>query len=102
MGLFGEKCCRCGKKRTKKSFEGVPTCDECELKIKASQEEARLCPIDSNVMKKDVVHNVIIDRCDQCGGVWLDGGELDVMKKTIESGAGGDFAIGMVLGMAIG
>jgi len=72
------------------------------MKIKADREETRLCPTDSNVMDKDIVHNVIIDRCEKCGGVWLDGGELDVMKKAIESGAGGDFATGMVLGMAIG
>jgi len=53
-------------------------------------------------MKKDLVHNIIIDRCENCGGVWFDGGELDVLKKAIESGAGGDFATGMVVGMVIG
>ena len=101
MGLFGEKCVRCGKKRTKKSFEGVPTCEVCELKIKAAREEPRRCPIDASVMKKDVVHNVIIDRCEQCGGVWLDGGELEVMKEAIEAGAGDEFGAGMILGMAM-
>jgi len=102
MGLFGEKCLRCGKKRTRKSLEGVPTCDGCELDLEAGREEKRLCPIDSAEMKKEVVCNVILDRCETCGGVWLDGGELDVLKEAIESGADGDFATGMVLGMAIG
>jgi Zn-finger nucleic acid-binding protein len=51
-------------------------------------------------MKKDVIFNVIIDRCHKCGGVWLDGGELEILKKTIESGAESDFVMGVVVGMA--
>ncbi len=102
MGLLREKCFRCGEKRTKKSFEGVPICDSCELKIKAEREEPRYCPIDSAKMSKDVILNVIIDRCDKCGGIWLDSGELEVMKKTIESGAESDFATGMIIGMVVG
>jgi len=99
MGLRGEKCFRCGEKRTKKSFEGVPTCDSCELKIKSEREESRYCPIDSTKMTKDVISNVIIDRCYKCGGVWLDGGELDILKKTIESDGESDFVTGLIVGM---
>ena len=106
MSIFGDMCCRCDKKRTKKSFEGVPTCETCQLQIEAERQAAseatRQCPIDSSVMKKEIVNNIIIDRCEKCGGVWLDSGELDVLKKAIQSGAGGDLATGMVLGMAIG
>ena len=101
MELFGDKCYRCGK-RTKKSFGGVPTCEECALKDQAKVEKSRKCPIDSNVMKKEVIHNVIIDRCKKCGGIWLDGDELKVIKKAIESGAGSYFATGFLLGIAIG
>ncbi len=100
MGLFGDKCYRCGK-QTRKSSGGVPTCEECELKDRAKVEKSLQCPIDSNVMKKEVVHNVIIDRCKKCGGIWLDGDELEVMKKAIESDAGDDFAMGFLLGMLI-
>jgi ribosomal protein L37AE/L43A len=102
MGLFGDKCFRCGEKRTKKSFEGVPTCTACELEVKARREKTRLCPVDSSEMRKRIVHNIVIDRCGRCGGVWLDGGELDLLTKAIESGAESDFATGMFLGMAIG
>ena len=102
MGLFGDKCVRCGMMRTRKSFEGVPTCDVCESEIKAEREETRLCPYDSTEMKKEVVHNVIIDRCEKCGGVWLDRGELDVLKEAMASGGGGNFASGMILGMVMG
>ena len=85
MNLLGQKCSRCSKHRTRKSFEGVPTCDVCELAIKAAQEDLRQCPFDSNTMKKDVVHYMIIDRCEKCGGVWLDGGDLKEQTKLCRS-----------------
>lgn len=100
--IFGERCARCGVTRTKKEFEGLPTCDTCQLEIRADREEKRPCPMCREPMAKSVVLNVIVDKCPSCHGAWLDGGELDLLKKAIEGGAGGDFATGMVLGMAIG
>jgi len=98
--VFGERCGRCGVPRTKKEFEGLPTCPECELKIKAAREEPRRCPMDNTEMTKEVVLNIIVDHCPQCRGAWLDGGELKLLKDAIESGQG-EFAAGMVLGMAM-
>jgi hypothetical protein len=90
MSLLGEKCARCGKKRTRKEFAGVPTCEECqhtlELKLAAAKESPRACPIDQTAMTKEVVSNVIIDRCSRCKGVWLDGGELELLRGAIEAG----------------
>lgn len=100
--LFGEICVRCGNKRTKETIEGLPTCDQCALMVKSTREEKRHCPIDGAQMNKEVVEGVIIDRCASCGGIWLDGGELELVKRAMSAGAGGDFATGMVLGMAIG
>ena len=80
----------------------MPTCEECELRDKAKLEKSHLCPIDSNVMKKEVVRNVIIDRCKKCGGIWLDGEEIETIKNAIESGAENDFLIGLLLGIVIG
>lgn len=102
MGLFGEKCFRCGNNRTSKSFEGVPTCEQCELKIKAGREESRRCPVDSNIMKKVVVNNVIIDRCEKCGGIWIDKGELELIKDAIDSSQGDRLGDGLLLGMLLG
>ena len=72
MSLLGEKCARCGKKRTKKEFAGVPTCDAChellEKRLEAAQEEPRACPIDGDPMKKEVVSNVIIESEDPTTG----------------------------------
>ena len=72
------------------------------MKLRIQREAVRSCPVDSASTKKDVVHNVIIDRCGKCGGIWLDGGELEVLKKAIETGADDDFFTGMCLGMVIG
>ncbi len=100
--IFGERCSRCGVARTKREFEGLPTCDKCELGIQAEREEKRPCPMCNAAMAKSVVLNIIVDKCQSCHGAWLDGGELDLLKKAIEDGAGGDFATGMLLGVAIG
>ena len=90
MSLLGEKCARCGRKRTRKEFAGVPTCDDChrllELKLEAAKESPRVCPIDEAAMQKEVVSNVIVDRCPHCKGVWLDGGELELLRGAIEAG----------------
>jgi Zn-finger nucleic acid-binding protein len=53
-------------------------------------------------MEKEVIQNVIVDRCRACSGVWLDGGELDLLRKAIQAGAGGDFTMGLVIGMGGG
>jgi hypothetical protein len=100
--IFGERCVRCGVTRTKEEFEGLPTCDKCELEIKSEREDKRPCPACKTAMNKSVVLNVIVDKCPACHGAWLDGGELDLLKQAIEAGATGNFATGLCLGMAIG
>ncbi|MCK4660859.1 MAG: zf-TFIIB domain-containing protein [Phycisphaerae bacterium] len=99
MGLFGEHCVRCGKKTREETPEGLPTCEECQLQLQAEREEKRTCPLDGSVMSKEIVQNIIIDRCPSCGGVWLDSGELELVKKAMEESAGSDLATAMVLGM---
>ena len=37
-------------------------------------------------MDKDVVLNVVIDRCATCKGIWLDGGELDLIRGAVAEG----------------
>jgi Zn-finger nucleic acid-binding protein len=71
------------------------------MQIKADREEKRTCPIDGTRMNKEVIMNVVIDRCLSCHGVWLDGGELDLIKKAIVEKEGGDFVTGLIVGMAI-
>ena len=52
-------------------------------------------------MTKESLMNVVLDRCPTYHGVWLDGGELDIMKEAI-SEEGSDFGSGFVLGMVMG
>ena len=100
--IFGERCARCGTTRTKDDFEGLPTCDKCELEIQAEREEERPCPMCSTAMNKSIVLNVVVDKCPSCHGAWLDAGELDLLKQAIENGGGGEFATGIAIGMAMG
>lgn len=96
MSIFGEKCVRCGERRTKQEYEGLPTCLSCEEELRArgraESEERRVCPLDGEAMEKDVVLNVVIDRCTSCKGIWLDGGELDLIRSAIAEGMIVNFA----------
>ena len=73
MAVWGEKCVRCGKRRTRETHEGLPTCDDCRdalaAKLKAAIEDRRLCPLDGVAMTKEIVLNVVVDRCPACKGI---------------------------------
>jgi len=40
------------------------------------------CPRDGAELKEQHVEDVKIDECPVCGGVWLDKGELDQLKRV--------------------
>ena len=90
MALFGEKCARCGEK-TRHEVDGAATCEPCEMEMKllveAQGEIERPCPVDGAMMKKEIAHMLVIDRCPTCQGVWLDGGELEKIKGGVEANA---------------
>lgn len=96
MGENGDTCVRCGKRPASGTSAGVPTCESCEELLKASitakGEGSRQCPIDSTEMTKEIVSAIVIDRCPSCNGVWLDGGELDLLKQAVDAGIPVDFA----------
>jgi ribosomal protein L37AE/L43A len=39
------------------------------------------CPKCDGTLHEITFENVSIDRCDKCGGVWLDAGELETLTK---------------------
>ncbi len=41
------------------------------------------CPKDAEPMERITLGTVAIDRCPSCGGVWLDRGELDALRRTM-------------------
>lgn len=102
MSLFGKKCVRCGKTRTRNQVEGLPTCDACELVLTAKREMNRKCPIDGTPMDKAAIQKIIIDRCPTCKGIWLDGGELDILRRISEKDTSGEFTRGFLWGMFLG
>ena len=44
----------------------------------------KLCPICGVSLKPRVVYDVEVDYCGRCGGVWLDGGELNKLVEMIK------------------
>jgi hypothetical protein len=89
----------CNKNKTKRDFENLPTCADCRLKILMEKEPERSCPVDGTPMVKSVSGEIIIDRCPECNGVWLDAGELQTIKEVAnEEGMGTGVALGMVIG----
>ena len=40
------------------------------------------CPKDGHNLFTTVYQHVSIDRCEHCGGVWLDPGELDALARS--------------------
>jgi len=102
MGLFGEKCEFCRKNKTKRKNElGQYICADCELEQKADSEEKRKCPVDGTQMEKEIIEDIIIDRCPSCKGVFLDAGEIDYLRELFgDSDSSSGFATGLAVGIA--
>ncbi len=54
--------------------------------------EGRQCPLGHGTLVEEARGAVVIDRCEQCGGIWLDKGELE--EVTRQSGGWFDNFIG--------
>jgi len=57
---------------------------EALARLKArEQNTVRACPVNGKALEQITAMGVIIDRCPDCGGVWLDSGELEeVIKRS--------------------
>ena len=86
MSLLASKCVRCGES-TRVFYLDQPTCEGCRSEIEIALAEAseahRACPADNALLKKEIAHGVIIDRCPVCKGVWLDPGELERVNEEV-------------------
>lgn len=45
------------------------------------QTGGRQCPLGHGTLVEEARGSVVIDRCAQCGGIWLDGGELEEVTR---------------------
>ncbi|UCC22692.1 MAG: zf-TFIIB domain-containing protein [Planctomycetota bacterium] len=56
-------------------------------KVQADSEKAKQCPrCDDTALDKVsfIGSDIVLDRCRNCGGFWLDGGELDLINRQLE------------------
>lgn len=42
------------------------------------------CPKCGADLQEVTTHHVVVDACPECGGMWLDAGELEVLRKVKE------------------
>jgi hypothetical protein len=59
---------------------------EAEERARERRSHFMKCPKCGADLITDVFHGVQIDRCPECGGVWLDHGELDQLMKHEDPG----------------
>ena len=52
-----------------------------EEKIKRKEDHWMKCPKCGSDLKEINLQNVMIDKCDECKGIWLDAGELELLTK---------------------
>lgn len=95
-----ETCVRCREHPSSEVLDGLPTCARCGSLIRAKSEALRTCPVDGTEMRKEVVQNLLIDRCPVCGGIWLDHDELEALLRVASEHADGGFLNGVLLGLA--
>ncbi|HEU4934426.1 MAG TPA: zf-TFIIB domain-containing protein [Pyrinomonadaceae bacterium] len=61
--------------------------EKLRAKMKVSEEakaagtSSMACPRCDGSLKESKFEEVLIDTCDKCGGVWLDSGELEQLRK---------------------
>jgi len=88
--LFGGKCTVCNKTRTNRirKADGKHVCFDCQLAERIANEPRYNCPKCTTLMNKQYLEKTIIDKCPECGGVFLDHKELyGVLHQTSIHGA---------------
>ena len=93
-------CVRCREHPSIEVLDGLPTCRRCGTLIRMKAETSRTCPVDGEVMRKEVIQNLLIDRCPSCGGIWLDHDELEALLRLAAEREDGTFMNGVLLGLA--
>lgn len=95
-----ELCVRCREHPSSVVLDALPTCARCADLIRRKSETSRICPVDGTEMRKEVVTNLLIDRCPACGGIWLDHDELEALLRIASEHTDGSFMNGVLLGLA--
>lgn len=62
-----------------------------QLRKTESGEGVRRCPKCPGELEGYTFHGVALDRCRQCGGIWLDRGELEAIVRKLRLGPLGEW-----------
>lgn len=81
-GLEEEYFRRKDKEAIEKLREKLRVAEEA----KAAGTSAMRCPRCDGALKESTFEDVSIDRCEKCGGIWLDSGELEQITKKEAGG----------------
>jgi TFIIB-like protein len=103
----GENCIRCNKYYKFEELEvgpdGFGICHNCAIRINPIGEKKHQCLNDGTEMKKELIYNrILLDKCPTCGGIWLDGDEIEIIRRVMKSEGAGRFASGFLLGVIVG
>jgi Transcription factor zinc-finger len=60
-----------------------------ERLAKRNTEQQRLSPVSGKPMIQKTINGVVIDQCQETGGIWLDAGELEQIMKVFSDNHGG-------------
>lgn len=99
-GGAGARCARCREHPSVEVLDGLPTCARCGALVRLKSESRRMCPVDGEPMAKEVVRNLLIDRCPSCGGIWLDHDELEALLRLAAEREDSAFLNGVILDLA--
>jgi NMD protein affecting ribosome stability and mRNA decay len=81
-------CASCGRPTVfVREPQGRALCAGCAGTPTPERETPRTCPVDGGPLSVESRANVNIDRCPECGGVWLDSGELDLILGAASAAA---------------
>ena len=95
-----ELCVRCRERPSSQVVNGLPTCAPCAELIRQKTKVERACPADGKAMRKEIVQNIILDRCPECGGVWLEHDELEALLRIAAEQDDEGFMNAVLLGLA--
>jgi hypothetical protein len=74
------------RRKEQESIEKMRQKMEAETQAQEAEAKRLDCPRGHGKMETLTFESVEIDRCETCGGVWLDKGELEQLRQKEEGG----------------
>jgi Transcription factor zinc-finger len=66
--------------------DGLYVCHKCAADLRPVKSPLRKCPNDGTTMERMLAYRFLsLDQCAECGGVWTDRAEHDMLQKINEA-----------------